>query len=210
MATIRIKKTRAYGIIEVMKKRSLGKKVLVLLAVSLVLAGLIKYALHYMSSPAIGTVSNEQRDSKVPALKDDTGYTSLSNDAYTLLYPSELVTDLPDEKPGEVSFYNFLAIRNASHDAVKSLEVYIRPLSQKGITGDKDYQSFVSQPKLYKLSTANYGGELVNMAKRDSDGHERSALWVHAGQVLILKLKGDSKDDMDKQLDTVLKSVQWL
>jgi len=193
-----------------MRKRLNIKKILVILAVAIFLLILFKYALHVMSSPAVGTVTLAKTTEKSQVLKDDTNYSSLSNDYYSLLYPSGLTADFPDVKPAGAIAYNFLSIRDNKHDVRNSLEVYIKNLPNGGITLDSDYKNYQSQQKLYKLSSKYMGGELVDVASRNSGTIERGGMWVHGNYVMIIKLKGTDKSDTDTQFTTILKSVQWL
>jgi hypothetical protein len=174
-----------------------------------ILLGFIVYLIHHANSPATGTVAVNTKANE-SAITDSTDYSTINNEFFSLLYPSDLNPDFPAQQPTGTLAYNFLAKRDAKQNVTDSLEVYVRPLPAGGVTLDSDYHTYLSQPEIYKLSQKFVRGEVVDIATKNKDLPERDALWVHGKYLLILKLKGNDKSTLDTQFNTILKSTQVL
>jgi hypothetical protein len=189
--------------------KSWGWKRRLVVAVVAILVILVVYIMRQANSPAVGTVAINDKQSTAP-ITDSTDYSTLNNEYFSLLYPSDLSPDFADQKPANTLAYNFVAKRDAAQNITASLEAYARPLPNGGVTLDADYHNYQSQPELYKLSQKFIRGEVIDVATRDKGVHERGAMWVHGKYLLIMKLKGADKDTLDTQFTTILKSIQWM
>lgn len=179
------------------------KIVIVLLVIYLV----IVLARHHLNSPAKGTVI--ESPSATPTVKNTTDYTSLQTSYYSLLYPSDFLPSLQKSPEAFLDYKPFAA--NAESAKPSTLEIYVKPAPNGGISLDSEYKAIQSQHNIYKLSSAYYHGELVDIASRTSGGNERIALWMHNNYLLVIKISSPDKSlDIDKQLKTILSSQQWL
>ena len=188
--------------------RRLGLKSRLLLAVIVIVGISLLIFLRNINSPAYGTISVPQTIN--PVLTDTTDYTTLSNEYFSALYPSQLTPDLPDQKPADALVYSYFSKKNETQNLSDSLEIYVTTLPIGGVTIDSNYRNYQSQPKLYQLSQKYIRGEVVDVATRDDGTHERAGLWVHGKYLLIVKFKGQSKDEVESKFTTILKSIQWL
>jgi hypothetical protein len=192
---------------KLLRKKRLRKFLIVALIV-LLMGWLVVYTVHKLNSPANGTISVSHTNSA--AITDSTDYSTLNNDYFSVLYPSELTPDFAQQKSSAYLVYNFMSKRDAAQNLTDSLEIYVKTLPYGGVAADSDYRSYQSQPGLYKLSQKFIRGELVDVATRDAGSNERVGLWVHGNYLMILKLKSTTKDGIDTKFTTILKSIQWL
>jgi hypothetical protein len=174
-----------------------------------ILLGFVLYLIHHANTPASGTVAVNTKAGE-SAITDSTDYSTINNEFFSLLYPSDLNPDFPAQQPTGTLAYNFFAKRDAKQNITDSLEVYARLLPAGGVTLDSDYHAYLSQPEIYKLSQKFVRGEVVDVATKNKELLERNALWVHGRYLLILKLKGSDKSTLDTQFNTILKSTQVL
>lgn len=181
-------------------------RLLILVVVSLGAA--LFYFIRNINSPAYGTISVPRSDNAV--ITDSTNYSTLNNDYLSLLYPSDLTPDFPQQKSSLYLVYNFVTKKDPTQNLTDSLEIYVKSLPFGGLVTDADYHYYQSQPKLYKLSQKFTRGEAVVVATRDSGSVERVAMWVHGNYLMIMKLKSITKDGIDTRFTTILKSTQWL
>ena len=195
-----------------LRRRSLipkfGRKSRWLIAVTIIAGFSLHYFVHKINSPAYGTISMSHSNS--PAITDSTNYSTLNNDYFSVLYPSELTPDFPQQKSSAYLVYNFVSKKDAAQNLTDSLEIYVKTLPNGGVAVDSDYRFYQSQPGLYKLSQKFIRGELIDVATRDSGSNERAGLWAHGNYLMILKLKSTTKDGIDTKFTTILKSTQWL
>lgn len=191
-----------------MIKRNRRNKFLIIALLVVIMAGLIIYSWHKMNSPTFGTIAVQKTIS--PAVTDSSSYSTLNNDYYSMLYPSELTPDFPAQKAANLLAYNYLSKKDDAQKVISSLEVYVKPLPYGGITLDSNYRFYQSQSKLYKLSRKFIRGETVVTATRDDAGYERVGLWVHGDYLMTIKFTSTSKDNLEVKFNTILKSISWL
>lgn len=186
------------------------RKFLIALMIILVLAGLVAYIVRILNSPAEGTIS--KNTTEAAPITDSTSYSTLNTAYFNLLYPSQFSQDY-HQTAGGVLDYKYFSVRGSPQPEIvtASLEVYVRPLPQGGVTLDSDYKFYASNSKSYKAGKKLQNNDTVDLFYKDNDGRERNALWEHGSYVLIIKLHGSLKDqDTDQQIKTIIGSVRWL
>lgn len=183
----------------VLKQKTLG--VILLLAVG----GAVIWLVAAARGQSVGTISSPK-----PAASSGTTTKTLrtSGKYISFVYPSNFT--LKPSKPNGPILENFyLATRSIPFD---DLTISVLPLPSGNLEDSSAYSMRLQDPNRYSLEMITASKQTYTIFSDTSGGYAKLAFAVNGNLVTTVSLSsqsGDRGDILDKDLQTVLASLQW-